>query len=59
MDQVYEIIKLLVEKGPDFITAIVGVCSALIVLSLMIPGDQPEKFLQSAVEFLSKFSRKK
>lgn len=32
--------------------------SALLVIALMIPGDQPDKFLQSAIDFLKKFSRK-
>lgn len=46
-------------NGPNFVTALLAVLSSLIALSLLIPGDQPEKALQSAVDFLAKFSLKK
>jgi len=58
MDKVLEIVKWAVESGPHFITALGGVVSALIVLALLIPGDQPEKTLQKLADFLAKFSRK-
>jgi hypothetical protein len=35
-----------------------GVFAALIVICLLIPGEQPEKFLQAIVDFLAKFSKK-
>lgn len=41
------------------IAALVGVLTALIGLFMLIPGEQPEKFLQSVVDFLAKFSVKK
>lgn len=40
------------------LSATIGALSAMIALALIIPGEQPEKALQSAVDFLSKFSRK-
>jgi hypothetical protein len=40
------------------ISLAVGLFSAVIAISLVIPGDQPEKFLQALVDFLSKFSKK-
>ena len=51
------IIALLKNIGP-FVAALVGVLTALIALFMIIPGDQPEKSLQAAVDFLKKFSLK-
>lgn len=48
----------LVAHGPDVVSGLVGVLSGVIAISLMIPGEQPEKALKSVVEFLTKFSRK-
>mgnify|MGYP001195789060 CR=1 FL=1 len=58
MDVVLQLIGWATANGPQFVSALVAVLSALIALSLMIPGDQPEKFLQGIVDFLSKFSKK-
>ncbi len=33
-------------------------CVALIGVFMLIPGDQPEKFLQGVVDFLASFSKK-
>lgn len=38
--------------------AITALLTAVIAIAQLIPGDQPEKFLQSVVDFISKFSRK-
>jgi hypothetical protein len=48
----------LVAHGPDVVSGLVGVLSGVIAISLLIPGEQPEKALKSVVEFLTKFSRK-
>lgn len=58
MEKLLEIVKWAIESGPNFITAIGGVVSALIVLALIIPGEQPEKTLQKIADFLAKFSKK-
>jgi len=55
---ILETIQKVLENGQEYISAILGVCSALIVLAMLIPGEQPEKFLRQAVDFLAKFSRK-
>lgn len=39
------------------IAALVAAMTALIALFMIIPGDQPEKALQAAVDFIKKFSR--
>lgn len=38
--------------------AVTALLTALIGLFMLIPGEQPEKFLQGIVDFLSKFSKK-
>lgn len=58
MDKVLEIIKWCLESGPNLLSAVVGLLTALIALCLLIPGDSPEKQLQGVVNFLSKFSKK-
>ena len=45
-------------QAQNIIGAIIMICGGLITIALIIPGEQPEKFLQGAVEFLTKFSRK-
>lgn len=54
MDTVAEILK----QAPMVLTAVVAILTALVSLFLLIPGEQPEKFLKSAADFLAKFSRK-
>lgn len=45
-------------SGPNFVAAFSAVLTAVIALCLLIPGEQPEKFLQGIVDFLAKFSIK-
>jgi hypothetical protein len=40
------------------IAAVVAVMTGVIGISLLIPGEQPEKTLQKIVEWLSAFSKK-
>ena len=42
----------------EWISAITGLLTAVIGVCLMIPGEQPEKFLQGVVDFLKKISAK-
>lgn len=58
MDLVLQLIGWATANGPQFVSAIIAVLSSLIAISLIIPGEQPEKFLQGVVGFLSKFSKK-
>lgn len=41
-----------------WIGAITALLTAVIAIAQLIPGDQPERFLQSVVDVISKFSRK-
>lgn len=53
----FDFVKLLLSYR-EIIGGIVMAFSGLLVVALLIPGDQPDKFLQSAIDFLKKFSSK-
>lgn len=52
------LLALIMEKGPAVLSAVIALLSAIIGICLLIPGEQPEKALQSVVDFLTKLSRK-
>ena len=58
MEKALEVVKLAIAMGPEIIAAVVALLSGVIAVSLLIPGEQPEKALQGIVDFISKFSRK-
>jgi len=45
-------------NGPEMLSSVIALLSALIAISLMIPGKQPEKALQYALDLLKKLSKK-
>lgn len=38
--------------------ALILICTGVIAIAMIIPGEQPEKSLNAVVEFLKKFSKK-
>lgn len=58
MEQAIEAVKVVIEKGPEILSAVVALLSGIIAVAMLIPGEQPEKALKSVVEFLAKFSKK-
>lgn len=58
MQILLDIFNFIVANWMAILAAVVGLLNAVIVICLMIPGDQPEKTLKQIVEFLSKISRK-
>lgn len=52
-----DMIKM-ISVAQDVIGFTMMIISGVIGISLLIPGEQPEKALQAALEFLKKFSRK-
>jgi hypothetical protein len=58
MAKVIELVKLAIEHGPEIISAIVALLSGAIAVSLLIPGEQPEKALKAIVAVLEKISKK-
>jgi hypothetical protein len=51
-------IQLLTANWQNILAGVNGLVAALILIFLAIPGTQPEKFLHSVADFLSKFSVK-
>lgn len=43
---------------PVYLGLLVGFLGSILAIALVIPGDQPDKFLQGAVDILKKFSKK-
>ena len=52
-------IMTIVENIPQIITGIVGTLSGLLVISMAIPGKQPDECLQKCLDVITKFSKKK
>lgn len=56
--ELLKVMNWVVTNGPVVLSAVIAVLTSLIGLFMLIPGEQPEKALQSAVDFISRFSRK-
>lgn len=53
-----ELISFLAAHGLEIIGGLVLIFSGALAISLVVPGEQPDKALQSIVDFLKKFSVK-
>jgi len=53
-----EIINLIVVQGPVVLGHLVAILTGVIAICMLIPGDFPEKQLQSFVDLIAKFSKK-
>lgn len=53
----FDIINLILSYR-EIIGGVVMAFSGALVVALIIPGEQPDKFLQGAIDFLKKFSQK-
>lgn len=52
------VIAFLTENWVPLLAAIEALLGAIIAICMLIPGPQPEQFLQSVLDVLTKFSRK-
>ncbi len=52
-----QILSLVYAQLPQIVMAANGLVAALIAVFILVPGDQPEKALQSIVDFIAKLSR--
>ena len=52
-----DVLKIMGE-AQNIIGALIIICGGVMTIALIIPGEQPEKFFKSCVDFLSKFSKK-
>lgn len=59
MESVWSILKFLFDHWQEIIGAVIALLTALITIFLFVPGPHPEDWLQAAVDFLKKLSRKK
>lgn len=59
MEGMLSVGQWLLANGPLAVSGVIGVLSGLIIIFMLIPGDQPEKALRAVVEFLAKFSVRK
>ena len=51
-------VQFIVSHGLEIVMAVHGILVALVALFMLIPGEQPEKALQSVVDFIERFSKK-
>jgi len=58
MEKVLEIVKMVVQFGPEIVSGVVAILSGVIAIAMIVPGEQPEKALKGVVAFLEKFSKK-
>lgn len=59
MENAKNILMILVSNYELILSSIVMILSGVIAIAILIPGEQPEKFLQAVVDFISKISTKK
>lgn len=57
MDKVLELGRLVWEQGPAVLGSLVAIFGGLLAIAVVIPGEQPDKFLGKALELLNKLSR--
>ena len=53
-----EIVNWVVANWATVLGGVSAVLTGVIAIAMVIPGEQPEKFLQGVVNFLTKFSKK-
>ena len=53
-----EMISFVATNIVPILNGVTAVIVGLIMIALVIPGEQPDKALQAALDFLTKFSRK-
>lgn len=53
-----QVIPFLIAHGLQILGAVTLILSGLLAIALIIPGDQPDNFLQGVLDFLKKFSSK-
>jgi hypothetical protein len=58
MEAIQNIIATLTDSWVAIVGGITVILTAIIAICELIPGEQPEKALKKAVEWLAKFSRK-
>ena len=58
MEIINQIIAFVIANYGVILLSIISIFTGLIGIFMLVPGEQPEKFFQSCVDFLKKFSNK-
>lgn len=58
MASILEAVQWVLANYQVVVSYLITALTAIIAVCLMIPGEQPEKFLQGVVDFLGKYSKK-
>lgn len=58
MEIVGQILAWIASNGLAALGALVLILNGIIGICMLIPGEQPEKFLQGVVDFIGNFSKK-
>lgn len=56
--QILSVVQWLAGHYVEIIAAVSAALTGMIAVALLIPGPQPEGYLQAIVDFLAKFSKK-
>lgn len=57
-EKISQIIAFVVANYQAILAAITAILTGVIGICMLIPGNQPESFLQKVVDFIAKFSKK-
>lgn len=58
MQTVLDIVNFVAAHAGAIVGGVLGLFTSALAIALIVPGEQPDKFLQGVVDFVSKFSRK-
>ncbi len=58
MDEILKALAWLQANYQSILANLILISTGITGIALLIPGEQPEKFLQKAINFLKRFSKK-
>lgn len=58
MEMIMKIVNFVMANYESILAAVSSILLGVIAISMLIPGDQPEKALKAVVDFIAKFSKK-
>jgi len=53
-----EKLSYVIDNLPAVITSVVAILGGVYAIALIVPGEQPDKFIKSILDLTKKFSRK-
>jgi hydrogenase maturation factor len=58
MEVLKDVVAFVIANHVVLIEGTLAVLTGVIAIAMVVPGEQPEKFLQGVVNFIKKFSKK-